>query len=414
MFTVEEFLMIRDLHHQGLNISQISRKTGYHRNTVRKYLAAQTVPIPASRRTRPSKLDPYKAYIQQRIRDYPLSAARIYREIQEMGFNGKYTIVKDYIREIRPPTRVPAVFRYETEPGVQAQVDWGECGHLDVDGRRRKLYCFSMILGYSRMRYAVFTLSTDTSTLIQCHLNAFEYFGGYTEEILYDNIKTVILKRALRASDHQWNPKFEDFFSHHGFIPRLCKPYCPQTKGKIENTIGYVKRDFLLGGTFSSLDDMNRQLLQWCNRVNAEPHGTTHEIPFDRLQQEHLKSLAVIPPYRLRREAHRKISREAFVSYLGNRYSVPHRYAGRDAVLELHDDQMAVRVGTEVICSHTVVPGHARVIREKEHFAGLLAEAMRCNSRCRKVTRPLFTVAPPQVEHRPLSVYDTFIDEVGS
>ncbi len=189
MFTVEEFLMIRDLHHQGLNISQISRKTGYHRNTVRKYLAAQTVPIPASRRTRPSKLDPYKAYIQQRIRDYPLSAARIYREIQEMGFNGKYTIVKDYIREIRPPTRVPAVFRYETEPGVQAQVDWGECGHLDVDGRRRKLYCFSMILGYSRMRYAIFTLSTDTCTLIQCHLNAFEYFGGYTEEILYDNIK---------------------------------------------------------------------------------------------------------------------------------------------------------------------------------------------------------------------------------
>jgi transposase len=99
-----------------------------------------------------------------------------------------------------------------------------------------------MILGHSRMRYAVFTLSTDTCTLIQCHLNAFEYIGGYTEEILYGNIKTVILKRALRASGHQWNPKFEDFFSHHGFIPRLCRPCCPQTKGKIENTIGYVKR----------------------------------------------------------------------------------------------------------------------------------------------------------------------------
>ena len=183
-----------------------------------------------------------------------------------------------------------------------------------------------MILGYSRMRYAVFTLSTDTSTLIQCHLNAFEYFGGYTEEILYDNIKTVILKRALRAGDHQWNPKFEDFFSHHGFIPRLCKPYCPQTKGKIENTIGYVKRDFLLGGTFSSLDDLNRQLLQWCNRVNAEPHGTTHEIPVERLQQENLKPLIGIPPYRLRQEEHRKISREAYISYLGNRYSVPYRF----------------------------------------------------------------------------------------
>ena len=412
MFTVEEFLVIRDLHHQGLNISQISRETGYHRNTVRKYLAAQTMPTPASRRPRPSKLDPYKEYIQQRIRDYPLSAARISREIQEMGFSGKCTIVKDYIREIRSPTSVPAVFRYETEPGVQAQVDWGECGYLDVDGRRRKLYCFSMILGYSRMRYVVFTLSTDTSTLIQCHLNAFNYFGGYTEEILYDNIKTVILKRALRARDHQWNPTFEDFFSHHGFIPRLCKPYCPQTKGKIENTIGYVKRDFLLGGTFLSLDDMNRQLLQWCNRVNATPHGTTNEIPFDRLHQENLKSITAIPPYLLRREEHRKISREAYISYLGNHYSVPYRYAGREAILELQSDPLIVRVGTETVCSHTIVPGHARSIREKEHFSGLLAEAMRCNAQSGAASRPLFRLIGPEVEHRPLSVYEGLSGEV--
>ncbi len=412
MFTVEEFFVIRDLHHQGLNISQISRETGYHRNTVRKYLTAQTMPVPAPRRVRPSKLDPFKEYIQQRIRDYPLSAARIYREIQERGFDGKYTIVKDYIRKIRPPTSVPAVFRFETKPGVQSQVDWGECGHLNVDGRRRKLYCFSMILGYSRMRYVVFTLSTDTYTLIQCHLGAFEYFGGYTEEILYDNIKTVILKRALRAREHQWNPKFEDFFSHHGFIPRLCKPYCPQTKGKIENTIGYVKRDFLLGGTFSSLDDMNRQVLQWCNRVNATPHGTTNEIPFDRLHQENLKSILAIPPYLLRREEHRKISREAYISYLGNRYSVPYRYAGREAVVEIQSDQMVVRVGTETVCRHIIVPGHARIIREKKHFSGLLAEVMRCNAQSGAASRPLFQMTGPEVEHRPLSAYEELSEEV--
>ena len=412
MLNMEDFLVIRDLYNQGLTISQIAQKTGFDRKTVRKYLFTLAPPSPQPRASKPSKLDDYKEYVQNRIADYPLSAARICREIQERGFTGKYTIVKDYIRTIRPQVSVQAVLRYETNPGVQAQVDWGECGHLDVDGRWRKLYCFSMILGYSRMRYVVFTLSTDTSTLLQCHLNAFEYFGGYTEEILYDNIKTVILKRALRASDHQWNPKFEDFFSHHGFIPRLCKPYCPQTKGKVENAIGYVKRDFLLGGTFSSLDDMNRQLLQWCNRVNATPHGTTNEIPFDRLQQENLKSLTGVPPYLLRREEHRKISREAYISYLGNRYSVPYLYAGREATLELHDEQMAIRVGTDIICSHTVVPGHARVIREKEHFAGLLGEAMQYNSRCRKTSRPLFTVVPSQVEHRPLSVYEVFAEEV--
>jgi len=124
MFTVEEFFVIRDLHHQGLNINQISRKTGYHRNTVLKYLPAQTVPTPAPRRTRPSKLDPFKEDIQQRISEHPLSATRICREIQERGFDGKYTIVKDYIRTIRPQAPVQAVLRYETKPGVQAQVDW--------------------------------------------------------------------------------------------------------------------------------------------------------------------------------------------------------------------------------------------------------------------------------------------------
>jgi len=120
MFTVEEFFVIRDLHHQGLKISQISRKTGYHRNMVRKYLAAQTVPILAPRRTRPSKLDPFKEYIHQRISEHPLSAARICREIQEMRFDGKCTVVKDYIHTIRPQKTVQAVLWYETKPGVQA------------------------------------------------------------------------------------------------------------------------------------------------------------------------------------------------------------------------------------------------------------------------------------------------------
>ena len=144
MLTMEEFLMIRDLYNPGLNISQIAQATGFDRKTVRKYLATRTPPLAQPRTSKPSKLDAYKDYIQNRIADYPLSAARIYREIQEQGFAGKYTIVKDYIRTVRPNHGVPAVFRYETEPGVQAQVDWGECGYLDVDGRRRKLYCFSI------------------------------------------------------------------------------------------------------------------------------------------------------------------------------------------------------------------------------------------------------------------------------
>lgn len=360
------------------------------------------------REARPSKLDPFKDYIQQRINEYPLSALRIYREIQEQGFTGKYTIVKDYLRKIRPDERITAILRYETKPGVQAQVDWGECDHIDEDEQLRKVYCFSIILGYSRMRYVEFTLSTDVYTFIQCHNHAFAYFGGYTQEILYDNIKQIILKRAIKPKDNAWNAKFEDYFTYHGFIPRLCKPYCPQTKGKIENSIGYVKRDFLLGGVFSSLSDMNQQCMHWLNRVNNTVHGTTNEIPVERLKRENLKSITNIQPYQIRREEHRKISKDAYVSYRGNRYSVPYQFAGRDAVLELDETRIIIRVGSEVVCSHDIVPGRCRAIREKEHFQGLLSLAMKCNSQRMKQHKPLFKMIGPEVEDRPLSVYDSF------
>jgi len=161
MLKTEGFFMIRDLHQKGLNISQISRETGYHRDTVRKYITAHTTPTPKKRRGRSSKLDPFREYITHRVGEYPLSAARIYRELLEQGFTGGYTIVKEYISQIRPSPGIPAVLRYETKPGVQAQVDWGECDRIEVDGQPRRLYCFSMILGYSLMRYMEFTLSTD-------------------------------------------------------------------------------------------------------------------------------------------------------------------------------------------------------------------------------------------------------------
>lgn len=412
MLKMEDFLMLRDLYHQGMTISQISRETGYNRRTIRKYITTHQPPIGQKRSNKPSKLDDYKDYINERIREYPLSAARIYREIQNKGFSGGYTIVKDYVRQIRPKESISAVYRFETKPGVQAQVDWGECDRIEVDGQPRRLYCFSMILGYSRMRYMEFTLTTDVYTLIQCHLHAFEYFGGYTSEILYDNIKQVILKRAMKPKENTWNPKFEDFFSHYGFIPRLCKPYCPQTKGKIENTIGYMKRDFLLGSSFASLDDMNHQLSQWLSRVNESVHGTTHEIPAERLESENLKTLASVPAYVVRREEVRKVMRDGYVSYQGNRYSVPFQHAGQSVLLEIQGGRMTIRHGSECLCSHVMVPGKSRVIREKEHFKGLLSLAMKCNAQCRRTTKPLFRMIGPEVEHRPLSVYDRFSSEV--
>lgn len=411
MLDMEEFLVLRDLFNQGWSISEIARETGHSRVTVRKYLHSQVPPKPEKRSKRPSKLDDYKEYIDQRLQDYPLTAARIYREIQEQGFTGKYTIVKDYVREARPKVGVPAVYRYETKPGVQAQVDWAECGYIDIDGSRRKLYCFTMVLGYSRMRYAEFTLRIDVHTLIQCHINAFQYFGGYAHEILYDNMKQIVLKRGLKSSESDWNPKFEDFFTHYGFVPRLCRPYRPQTKGKIERTVGFVKRDFFMGGKFSSFSDLNSQLQAWLSRVNSTVHGTTHEIPRDRFKVEshHLQNIDQALPYHNVREETRKISRDAYVSYLGNRYSVPYRFAGRTSILRIFDTSFTIVVGSEEVCTHEILPGRGRVSRNKDHFKGLLSEILKQNSAHPIKGSNILKFDNPDVEHRSLAVYDSFV-----
>jgi transposase len=408
MLPTGEFFMIKDLYRQGWSISEIARHTGYNRRTVSKYAKAKVPPVSKKRSAKPSKLDAFKDYIIQRLNSDPLTASRIYREIRDMGFTGKYTIVKDFIRKVRPPKSVLAVYRFETEPGRQAQADWAECGRIEIDGKVQKLYCFNMVLGYSRMTYAEFTLSIDTPTLIQCHLNAFDFFGGYPEEILYDNMKQIVIKRTMRSSDSEWNTQFEQFFMHYGFAPRLHRPYRPQTKGKIENTVGFVKRDFFMGSSFCSFSDINNQLRSWLNRVNRRIHGTTFEIPAERFKLENLTSLDGVPPYTIIREVTRIISRDSHISYNGNHYSVLYKYAGREARVQIEGNRIRILVGSEKVCEHEILTGSHRVSRNKEHFKGLLSEILLENKTRSNRSSPILKFSDPVVESRPLSVYEKF------
>ncbi len=404
--------MIRELYAQGLSITAISDKTGFDRKTVKKYLNLTTIPEPKPRAKRESKLDKYKDYIIKKLHDGPFTAVRLFREIQEMGFTGKCTIVRDFVRKVRPEQGVQAVYRYETKPGVQAQVDWSEFGKVEIDGKIQKLYCFNMVLGYSRMRYIEFTLSIDVYSLIHCHLNAFQFFGGYTNEILYDNMKQIVITRALKSSDSEWNTKFEDFCRHYGFIPRLCRPYRAQTKGKIENNVGYVRRDFFLGGSFNSLADINSQAVTWLNRVNSCVHGTTHEIPLERLKSEGLKPIDGVPAYIVIREETRMISRDCYISYLGNKYSVPYRFAGREATLQIVDGKFRVIVGGEQACEHEILLGSGRTSRVKEHFKGLLSDILKENKAAmNKSGQQILKFENLEVEKRSLSVYETLSEE---
>ena len=132
----------------------------------------------------------------------------------------------------------------------------------------------------------------STNTLIRCHQNAFRYFGGYPEEILYDNMKQVVIKRLLKQEDSTLNRQFEDFAGFYGFKPILCRPYRGQTKGKVERTVQFVRDNFMVGIKYNSLADLNGQALAWCNKVNGKVHATTNEVPFERLKKEGLSPLS--------------------------------------------------------------------------------------------------------------------------
>ena len=196
--------------------------------------------------------------------------------------------------------------RFETPPGRQAQADWAYCGRFaDVDGKPIAVYAFVMVLGYSRQLFVRFTTSMRLGELIECHQEAFAYFGGWPQTILYDNMKQV------KLSAFQWNERFLDFARHYGFTPKTHRAYRPRTKGKVERAVDYVKDNFLTGRTFHGLDELNAQARHWlATTANVRIHGTTQQRPVDLFAEEQptLAAYDSLPAYRFVDPAPRQVS----------------------------------------------------------------------------------------------------------
>lgn len=403
MLNWEEFMNIRDLAKQGASISEIARVTGKDRKTVKKYLLQKAPPGYRPRPKVPSKIDPFRSYVKERTKAGMTNSVKMLREIKERGYDGGITVLRQFMRPIRDEAE-RAVMRFETEPGHQAQVDWGYCGKIYHEGKVRPLYCFVMTLGWSRASYLELTVSQNVKSFMRCHMNAFTYFGGTTSEILYDNIKTVVITRALENT--HLHSEFKDFSSHYGFIPRLCRAYRPQTKGKVESGIKYVKRSFLLGETFSSLEDANQRAMTWLETVaNIRVHGTTDEVPNVRLKQENLTPLSFIRPYDISTTLTRRVSLDCLVSFEGCRYSVPHEAARKD--VEIREDGGMVRIYLlgELIAVHARAKGKRTMILPA-HYKGIaLSSSLRPQEATIHGLSPL-----PDVEVRDLLVYE----EVGN
>lgn len=392
---------IHFLKRQGHSVRQIARLTGHARNTVRAILKAEGL-RPSQPRQRKTKLDEHHDYLRGRAAT-GLSAVRLLGELQARGYTGGIHAVRRFLAklEARAVAAARATVRYETGPGEQAQVDWKHVGTFrDAQGRPVTITAFVMVLSFSRAIFVKFVTSMSLPVLIDCHLEAFAFFGGVPAAILYDNMKQV------RLGPQRWNPAFLDFAAHCGFEPKTCRPYRPRTKGKVERAIQYLDQSFLLGSSFADLAELNARGLHWCRHTaNTRVHATTQRRPDELLALEltHLAPAAQLRPYAP--AVARKVSAESLVAYQGGRYSVPPEHVGAGVTVASLAGKITIRAGELVIAAHAPVPkGHSQI--NPEHLQALWKQTVARATAERHAPPPRCHVAFAQaVEQRPLSVY---------
>jgi len=332
--------MVFNLLDAGLSIAEVARRTRKSVTTVYKYkkLCRSNFKQFSEERSLSRKLLPFQEKIKiclqnDRINNF----SKLYRELKNSGYTGSYSLLNSYFKKNKYQVdRYKRSLHIETDPGEQAQVDWGSFGEIKIGNRIARLYAFVYVLSYSRAMHVEFVVRQNQQTFQNCHINAFEKLG-IPKRIRYDNVKTVVLGREKLPDGSKkihFNPTFIDFASYYGFQPELCPPYWPRAKGKVEAGIKYLRHNFMawetFGSTFNTLDELNRKVASWLDFVAQQRvHKSTNEKPLDRWlnEKKFLQFPINIPPYNTSPFLKRMSTKDGLIQYKSNLYSVPSKFS---------------------------------------------------------------------------------------
>jgi transposase len=371
----ETYCKIHDhLGRQQLTAVQTARALGMDPRTVAYW--ATVVPFrPRTTAPRASVLDPFKAQIVRWLDTHPYSAQQIYQRLRDAGFAGGRTIVKDYVHRVRPRP-VQAFLKLEFDRGEAAQVDWGQWGTIGVGGTHRRLSFFVMVLCYSRRMYLEFTVSQTMEFFLGCHENAFAAFGGYCPtRIMVDNLKSAVLQRLAGVAP-TFNPRYRDFARHHGFAITACNVAKGNEKGRVENGVGYVKKNLLAGMELPDFAAMQPAAARWVDTVaNVRVHSATHERPIERFEQERAELRPMNPVgYDLARVISARASPQFRVALDSNAYSVPAHLAGQRLTLKAYPDRVCLYHRDQLVARHRRCFDRHQDILEPDHERALIAQ----------------------------------------
>ncbi len=413
MITTEAFMDIISLHRQGFSMRAIAKKLGIHRRTVKKHIEGNAFPQYQKVKRQESILDPYRQAIDDYLATDDYQATWLFDRVKKMGYPGSYETLRDYVRLVKERRIRLAYARFETEPGLQAQVDWGDFQVENSDGSTETKYMFLMILGYSRSMYVEFVDRCTLEIFMDCHVHAFHYLQGVPGEILYDNMKQVVIGR--NKGTVIFNNEFLHFAHHYSFEPKACPPYSPWVKGKAERPMDYIRQRFWRGYVYTTMEKLNHDVMIWLNETaNTRIHGTHRQPVLDRWQEE-IPFLSPLPrnDYDTSIKIYRKVYKDCQLSYDGNRYLVPYQMVGKKVLLKIKHHRISIYDDNILLVSYQEAQGKHELVGNRLFYEQLKRDQQQLkrkygNSKG-KATRGLTTNSLfPQVDQRSLAEYDQY------